>query len=1257
MMQASIEKSPTPADSESRVAHSPPTPLDATLEGSGYHAQRGSGALATARPLVPEATRTRRAVAIGGGESAKSRSGARKRLAASALSPDPKVSADSDTARLQEMVLASLPKELTDIKAHAVMLQEHSEAIRILRGTAMEQENRLRATLTKLNLTVAATNKLDDAVEMVEADQAAISSDFQELKQEVQAMRLIFETKEIEQDAKLVRLVEQRHIDVHALSQELEAKMAVVEATFVKVEGLMFQLETQAPAAAAASSSSVLPSTGGPEFILLKSRVERMGREIAELNGGLCGAQQAVADAELRVNDLVMQTAMQSAQTTAALVAEREQLLCHQIQSAIIEVGKGACQCPPGCTGQAGGPPQLPPGVGASGAGGYQTSDATSQSRAPFLGAGGRFNAPGGRGGDGPGGGGGGGGGRPGMPAQHDIFSDDGHHKLKKSSKSPFDSKAARDELPRFNGKDKPELWRKKVTYYLHSKNANMQNLLRWAELQTEEITSQRLADAINHADSLAMLSDDPETLSYHLWGFLNVNLTDSAWDLFDSVSIENGLEVWRVVNLEITQKTQSELLALEDQVLTPHRVHEIRDIDRALVAWDAALRNYIEAGGTSLSKHRQVGAIMRLIPIKVRDQALWEFDKFDGRPEVLRKWVKERTQWFTKADVARPGGGRAHLLDGELAAAMDEMTEEETAAMEEMSDGELCAFVRKKFLPGQRRGPPRTAPPRDARDSPPRTAPPRDARDITCPNCLTKGHTAKDCKAAKVMSKDRLCFECGEPGHIASRCPNKGRAKPLSSMTEPPADGPKRVWLGCVADSAEIPVHRKRMIPMSKAMAPRPEPRGCTLGDCMGGVFAQLAELERAEAAVAASEDAKRTETEEICPNELEDSSDEEEQVNDAPPSPEEDESDGDVSLECLSRGRAPVPERPEAFFERCRTCEWVGQARTGRCPNCQGRCQTLAKSLPDQRLSTAASQSGAALSHDGSSGGGLPGQRLSTAASQPGESPSDGSGGRSRVPTDEAARPKPRGARRARPMCVEAFSGAAEKCADKCCHEACGGTEAAPAPTAPPADGAARLQQRWAARRREIQLSKEKPEATTPLVPSWRGDAPVAHAELNNFWGVEVVEELNALGEPEFIEIEMTLDTGATCHAADRVDFPGCLVLESPGSKAGQHFQCAGNKLIPNEGQANISLMMGEVEMAMTMQIAKISRPLLSVTQMTKSGEISVLCRKEEALVLDSKGNTVATFHRKGGLYIAMMKYRNPKFKPEADFARPHE
>ena len=153
---------------------------------------------------------------------------------------------------------------------------------------------------------------------------------------------------------------------------------------------------------------------------------------------------------------------------------------------------------------------------------------------------------------------------------------------------------------------------------------------------------------------------------------------------------------------------------------------------------------------------------------------------------------------------------------------------------------------------------------------------------------------------------------------------------------------------------------------------------------------------------------------------------------------------------------------------------------------------------------------------------------------------------------------------------------------------------------------------------------------------------------------------DELNMLpGEdPEFIEIEMALDTGATVHAADRVDFRGCHVVESPGSRAGQHFQTAGKKTIPNEGQANILLaMLGGVDMAMTVQIAKISRPLLSATKMAEGGEITVLCKKDVALILDGQGKTVAAFDRKGGLYTCMMKYRNPKFKRAEGLPRPHE
>ena len=58
----------------------------------------------------------------------------------------------------------------------------------------------------------------------------------------------------------------------------------------------------------------------------------------------------------------------------------------------------------------------------------------------------------------------------------------------------------------------------------------------------------------------------------------------------------------------------------------------------------------------------------------------------------------------------------------------------------------------------------------------------------------------------------------------------------------------------------------------------------------------------------------------------------------------------------------------------------------------------------------------------------------------------------------------------------------------------------------------------------------------------------------------------------EPEFIETEITLDTGATIHAADRADFPAHELLESVGSKAGEKLCWAVDKLIPKERMQDI-------------------------------------------------------------------------------------
>ena len=159
-----------------------------------------------------------------------------------------------------------------------------------------------------------------------------------------------------------------------------------------------------------------------------------------------------------------------------------------------------------------------------------------------------------------------------------------------------------------------------------------------------------------------------------------------------------------------------------------------------------------------------------------------------------------------------------------------------------------------------------------------------------------------------------------------------------------------------------------------------------------------------------------------------------------------------------------------------------------------------------------------------------------------------------------------------------------------------------------------------------------------------------------MNIIFPVEDLHALPEFEEPEWLEVECCLDTGSSIHAADRIDFPGFDVTESDGSRAGQKFQAAGGSLIDNEGQVN-ALMTAPgspagTELQFCFQIAKVTRPLISVTKMTEKGELQILCRKDEALVLDIKKKQVAKFARKGWLYVAVMKVRNPRF---SHFPRP--
>ena len=162
--------------------------------------------------------------------------------------------------------------------------------------------------------------------------------------------------------------------------------------------------------------------------------------------------------------------------------------------------------------------------------------------------------------------------------------------------------------------------------------------------------------------------------------------------------------------------------------------------------------------------------------------------------------------------------------------------------------------------------------------------------------------------------------------------------------------------------------------------------------------------------------------------------------------------------------------------------------------------------------------------------------------------------------------------------------------------------------------------------------------------------------YPRLSILFDAEGLHAVPEAEEQEFLEFECCLDTGSSVHAADRIDLSGFEVVESPGSKAGQKFQAAGGKLIHNEGQVQALMSppggQEDTELQFCFQITKVTRPPLSVTKMTERGDLYVLCKKDEALILDKDNRTVARFVRKGGLYKAVMKVKNPRWRP---FHRP--
>ena len=141
------------------------------------------------------------------------------------------------------------------------------------------------------------------------------------------------------------------------------------------------------------------------------------------------------------------------------------------------------------------------------------------------------------------------------------------------------------------------------------------------------------------------------------------------------------------------------------------------------------------------------------------------------------------------------------------------------------------------------------------------------------------------------------------------------------------------------------------------------------------------------------------------------------------------------------------------------------------------------------------------------------------------------------------------------------------------------------------------------------------------------------------------EQTQELKEFFEELF---EVALDSGAGDHVTNKKTAPLYKLEESRGSRAGQHFVCAGNKRIPNQGQVTLGLkgLNGAKTIKSTFQVADVTRPLWSVGRICDEG-FRITFDDKKAEVIDQKGQVVCTFDRQGGLYLSKLKLKNPNLK----------
>ncbi len=331
--------------------------------------------------------------------------------------------------------------------------------------------------------------------------------------------------------------------------------------------------------------------------------------------------------------------------------------------------------------------------------------------------------------------------------------------------RSLFDDKMAGQSEFKFDGVKGGIAWKGRIERMFIARAPVLKEILEWAEgEELLTVTTEKFIEAVGSK----LTEEQVLTTNAALWGFLSACVSGTAETIFKNGETLNGLDAWRRITryIEHGRSMRLENLRADVNQMRQRQIKGLEKVEEGIAEFETLLRDYHEVGGTRIEDAEKKSDLLAVLPVEIREHLLWHATDSKRSFDEFRDLVLTQINKILHTRRKLPTHGIVDHESNEDGNDQDIIPfDQPINSLEDLIAAINGRFQNRgnRFQNRNNRAPP---PPKSIADRPPRK----------CANCGQQ-HPGP-CTKTRVPPEQRLCWKCGKPGHISSKCTAAGPVK-----------------------------------------------------------------------------------------------------------------------------------------------------------------------------------------------------------------------------------------------------------------------------------------------------------------------------------------------------------------------------------------------------------------------------------------------------------------------------------------------